>query len=268
MKGFSGDLAYRDGIYFIKESEDNIKRLLHQAHKQEKYFKRVYGYLPRFTVPEVYHVFHNGFAMQYVEGDSILTIMRDSPYMLEGIADSVLKLIDWEFKQSVKRPFRVKPFINKLSPITPDYCARYLKQEIKKLRWKWIDYGINHGDLTMANMIFKNDNIYLIDFIKTFLRTPYQDIAKLQQEMDLHWAMLMSEYDTESSKIKQGYDYLNHRLNQHFRRYYSDRKDIIRVFHFMCLCRLFPYAKKQDNKDVFKLVEYKCQEMMDNEDSY
>jgi len=268
IKGFSGDLVYQDRGYLVKESENNVARLLHQAHKQEKYRWKLKYQAPfnSFDVPYVVETFHNGYKMEYVDGYDILTIMQEQKYRLPTIADKVLKLIDFEFSQSVKRPFRVKPFIKKLSPVCPPEYSRYLIQEAKKLKWKWIDYGLNHGDMSMANMIFKGGTIYLIDFLKTFLRTPYQDIAKLQQEMDLHWAMLMSDYSRENFLIKQGYDYLSHRLNQHLKRYYSDRRDIIRVFHFMCLCRLFPYAK--NDKEIFKLVEYRCQELMDNEDSF
>ena len=268
MRGFSGDIAYRDGYRFVKESEKNIKRLLHQAHKQKKYFNRLWmsKLKDTFRVPIVWEISHNGFKMEYINGHTILEVMKNHPESLEYIADAILELIDWEFENSVKRPFRLKPFINKLTPACPPEFQAYVISQAKKLRFKWIDYGMNHGDLTMANMIFTRDSIYLIDFLKTFLRTPYQDIAKLLQEIDFHWAKLMSDYDEESSAIKFGYDYLNDRIQKHLQEHYSDKKDIIRVFHFMCLCRLFPYAK--DDQDIKDLIYYRCKELIENEDSY
>ena len=263
IKGFSGDIAYQEGHMFYKETSGDPSRLLHQAHKQQKYARKLANseLSDVFRVPKVTSVYCNGFSMEYVYGNNIIYTMKYRPQSLRYIIDSVMQLVDWEFSHSVKRPFKVKPFVSKLSPVCPTEYREYAIRKAKKLRGKWIHYGLNHGDLSMANMLFMGDHIYLLDFLKTFLRTPYQDIAKLQQEMDLHWAMLMSDYSHENKAIKDGYDYLSHRIQLWLNENYSKQRDIIHLFHFMCLCRLFPYAV--NSPDVFKLVEYKCQELME-----
>ena len=264
MRGFSGDSAYRFGDVFIKETNGNPKRLLHQAHKQMKYCSRLD--IPGFAVPRVTAKWKNGFAMEYINGKSLVDIMIKEPEMLPWIADKILELIDWEFNNSVNRPFRFKKLVNKLSPSCPRELQDYIIAQAKRMRWKWIPYGLNHGDLTGANMLFKGDTIYLIDFLQTFLRTPYQDIAKLLQEIDFHWAALMSDYASPAKELKFGYDYLNHRIQEHLRKKYSTHKQAIRVFHFMCLCRLFPYCEK--NGEIYDMVRYRCLELIDNEDNF
>jgi tRNA A-37 threonylcarbamoyl transferase component Bud32 len=268
MKGFSGDPAYRLGNEFVKETDGDPKRLLHQAWKQRKYESRLLlsDLFNIFKVPRVTSIYSNGFKMEYIDGKDIVKIMISEPERLESIADSILKLIDWEFKHSVKRPLFIKPLVKKLSKACPEELRCYAISEAKKLRFKFIPVGRNHGDLTCANMIFTDSSIYLIDFLKTFYRTPYQDIAKLLQEVDLHWAELMSNYDTESNAIKQGYDYLNYRIQEHLKEHYSKHRQAIRLFHFVCLCRLFPYAKK--GGEIYDLIRYRCLEMIDDETGF
>lgn len=268
MKGFSGQEAYRSGNEFIKKTDGDPKRLLHQAWKQQKYAKRMVKteFYNTFDVPKVTGMLRDGFKMKYIDGKNIIEIMKEEPERLPSIADSILRLIDWEFKYSVNRLFRLKPLIQKLSPVCPKELSCYTINEAKKIRWKLIPYGMNHGDLTMANMIFTKDRIYLIDFLKTFLRTPYQDIAKLLQEIDLHWSSLMSDYSKEGNAIKYGYDYLNWRIQKHLKENYLRHKQAIRVFHLACLCRLFPYCK--DNYEVFNLTRYRCMEIIDDEDLF
>jgi len=66
IKGFSGDLVYQDRGYLVKESENNVARLLHQAHKQEKYRWKLKYQAPfnSFDVPYVVETFHNGYKME------------------------------------------------------------------------------------------------------------------------------------------------------------------------------------------------------------
>lgn len=264
MKGYSGDAIYKKNNLFIKETDRNVDRLLHQAHKQEKYYSRLHN--PVFKIPHVKYKFSNGFAMEYIDGKDIVEVMRESPDRMEWITDQVLFLIDWEFDHSSLRPFRVQPVIDKLSPVCPVDLKEYAVQKAKSLRWRLIPYGMNHGDFTLSNMIFKDGYIYLIDLLKTFMRTPFQDIAKLQQEADLHWSFLMSDYSQENRNVKQGYDYFSWRLTQHLQEHYACFQRFIHLFHFMCLCRLFPYSEK--GSDIWNSIVFRCKEMMKDEDCY
>jgi len=264
IRGFSGDLAYRLGNEFVKETYGDPKRLLHQAWKQRKYGSRLHlsNLSNIFRVPRVTSIYSNGFKMEYIEGKNILEIMENEPEKLEQIVDAILKLLNWEFSQSVKRPFRVKPFIKKLSPVCPKEFKAFLLQECKKLRFRLCDVGMTHGDLSCANMVFADEKIYLVDFLRVFYRTPYQDVAKLYQECDLHWAMLMSDYSKENKNIKNGYDYLTWRLNQ----WVESNKVIdgcfVKIFRLMCLCRLFPYIP-EGRDDMYSLIYKRCVDVIE-----
>ena len=260
IKGYSGDTAYRYGDEFVKETDGDPKRLLHQAHKQMKYRERLP--LTNFAVPKVTRVFKNGFAMEYVEGKSLIDLLKE-PSKVEWVADNIIELLEWEFSHTTKRIFRVKPFINKLSSKCPIDLQEFLLKECKKLRFKLYQVGYMHGDLTCANMLFTKDKIYLIDFLKVFMRTPYQDIAKLYQEFDLYWVLLMSDYTTENKDIKYGYDYLAWRITEWARKSEFIDFRFVKVFRLMCLLRLFPYIPDND-KELFNLVYKRATDLMED----
>jgi hypothetical protein len=62
-----------------------------------------------------------------------------------------------------------------------------------------------HGDFTLSNMIYFNSNIYLLDFLDSYINTPIIDIVKIKQDLYYHWSLnMLDKYnDTEIYKIKQ-----------------------------------------------------------------
>ena len=70
VRGYSGYTNYRNGNLFIKETDGDAKRLLHQAHKQSKYRSRLLAspLASKFDVPRVVSTWNNGFSMEYIEG--------------------------------------------------------------------------------------------------------------------------------------------------------------------------------------------------------
>jgi hypothetical protein len=64
-----------------------------------------------------------------------------------------------------------------------------IKSVSAEFRTITIPYGYCHGDLTLSNLILTQDKIvYLFDFLPTFINTPLQDIAKLDQDLIHGWS--------------------------------------------------------------------------------
>jgi len=258
MRGYLGHASYRKGDLFIKETDGYAERLLHQAKKQMKYRSRLMQspLSKKFDIPKVISCWDSGFSMEYVNGMNLIEVMQHSPQLLPGIMESITELLQWEFQKSHKRPFKVKPFINKLSSSCPGYISRYIINEAKKLRFSFVSTGQNMGDLTCANMIFTYDKIYLIDLLGTFYRSPYQDVAKLLQEVNLQWSWLMHE-NKEGCFVQKEYavfkSYIDNNIpkNQH-----------THLFYLMCLARLFPYSLH--NEEMFKLINTECWRVISN----
>ena len=74
-----------------------------------------------------------------------------------------------------------------LRKIVPDefgrYCDYCLDQD-----WSELSVGNNHGDLTFENIIIYRNEVYLIDFLDSFIDTCYIDYAKLFQDIILAWS--------------------------------------------------------------------------------
>ena len=60
--------------------------------------------------------------------------------------------------------------------------------QLKRLAEYPINIGYCHGDFTFENILISDNNIYLIDFLDSFIDSPIIDISKLLQEFDLNWS--------------------------------------------------------------------------------
>lgn len=257
MKGYSGFKLSTDGKTFCKKAEGNPTALLHQAHKQMKYRGRLLDSPMKyiFDVPKVILKTNDGFCMDYVYGYNIIDVLETCDIStLDTIIERVFNLLDWEFGNCRLRPLKCSAFMNKLSKKCPKEFSEPFKKQVKNLKYRYIHKGICHGDLTFANMIF-GDKIYLIDFLSPFIQTPYQDIGKLLQEVDLKWTYHMMDKPVDLNKVNIGYEYLKKQI---YKRIEYD--DVVRAFHLMTLLRLFPYTYE---KKMYDLIYNRVKELIE-----
>ncbi len=117
-----------------------------------------------------------------------------------------------------------------------------------------IKYNIKgkcHGDLTLSNIIINFDlkEIILIDFLKTYIDSPMQDVCKLIQDLRLYWsARKFSETDLIRAKIFC--NNLNPFISIKKNSYYK----ILELEMMMTLLRILPYVPVKDN-DTIKWLE-------------
>jgi tRNA A-37 threonylcarbamoyl transferase component Bud32 len=258
IKGYSGDkVFFKDGVIYKTTSKDPA-RILHQAHKQMKYRGKLLQSPLRyaFDVPKVLDLLKNGYTMEYVNGYSIIDVIERGDFStMRTIINNTFDLIDWEFKQSVKRLLPVTSFITKLSDECPKEFRLHLINCLNKNTFRLLPTGICHGDLTFANMIF-GDKIYLIDHLSPFVRTPYQDIGKLLQDVNLKWSLQMMDKPVDTIKVDLGYEYLKRVVEERISKY---NKDLVHIFYFMTLCRLFPYTT---DTDMYNLIYKECERLI------
>ena len=120
------------------------------------------------------------------------------------------------------------------------------KKNIMKKKKKKISIyptGICHGDLTLSNMILKNDKIYLIDFLQTYNDGILQDLSKVYQEFILGWS---SRHSSEQEKLRAKI-ICRKLIDKNFFNIFP--KKILQHLQFeilMTLFRIFPYVDKDD----------------------
>ena len=99
--------------------------------------------------------------------------------------------------------------------------------------------ALAHGDLTFSNIIIDNDykNIWLIDYLDSFVNSPYVDIAKLIQEFKYGWSarFLKGSEATKASIFKE-----------HSKKMIADKiksidPKMVRFFSLINLYRIAPY---------------------------
>lgn len=59
--------------------------------------------------------------------------------------------------------------------------------------WSKLTPSICHGDLTLENIIVKDDEVYLIDFLDSFYDSWFLDIGILLQDVQTMWSYRFQE---------------------------------------------------------------------------
>ena len=102
-------------------------------------------------------------------------------------------------------------------------------------------------------MIFAED-IYLIDFLDSYMETPTIDILKLRQDTHLHWGFNMVDNVRDVVKIKIGLGYIDEWIMDTFD---IDQYNLLQSIN---LFRIFPYTddpkiKEYLTRNIRKLCE-------------
>lgn len=228
-----------------KYHHTNDDRLVKSAYKQKRFKSKF------FKTPNVLNIERDGFKMEYISGYSFSQFLTAAS---KRDLDGFINKIDGYLKENqiTNYDIPIELFINKIKSI--DYDSTLLLSKIKNKKTVNVGVGICHGDLTLSNMIFAED-IYLIDFLDSYLESPTMDIVKLRQDTHLHWSLNMVENVTDLTKIKLGLRYIDEFLinNYEVEDYY--------FLQIINLIRIFPYTndkKTEDwlNKNIKELCEH------------
>jgi hypothetical protein len=140
--------------------------------------------------------------MPYIEGysgeDFAIFGTKD---VAKNLSLAFSEILEAEFKVSKEVYLEKKIFIQKFEDVQDTTVEPKIKTFYLRLR-KILDdapnlimvpVGICHGDLTLGNLIYhRNKKIILIDFLHTYLESPLQDVAKLNQEFKYCWSFRKS----------------------------------------------------------------------------
>lgn len=202
------------------------------------------------------------FIMNYINGYSSDLILKNLGVNEIKILREFLKNYFLRLKESTKwEKIERKFFLQKINNVKKNIKQKELlklfndneKYLFKKLnKIEYYPTGICHGDLTLSNMIIKNDKIYLIDFLNTYKDSIVQDLSKIYQEFILGWSSrFLNGNDIVRSKI-----ICENIVDKKFFKSFS--KEMLTVLEFeiiLTLLRIFPYVKKNDIMTIKWLKE-------------
>jgi len=244
VKGNSGYRLKRDNNLVVKYAEQYDERLIKSAQKQKE-FKSNY-----FKTPQVYDITNSSFTMEYINGDSFIDFFtRASKRDLDGL---ILKLDNY-FKERIVGQYNLPMDVIKEKLISiPN--ATHLLEYVDKFDYINIKIGKCHGDLTFSNMVFAED-VYLIDFLDSYIESPTMDIVKLRQDTQLYWSLNMVDKVKDEIKIKLGLNYIDKWITNTFDIEHYNLLQTINLY------RIYPYTNnplilEYLNQNINKLCEH------------
>ena len=221
-------------------------RLVASANKQTEFISKY------FKTPKVLDIQSNKFEMEYISGYSFSQFLTSAS---KRDLDGFINKIDGYLKENIIGELNVpiQLFINKIKSI--DFNSDLLLSKIKDKKDIKIKVGLSHGDMTLSNMIFAED-IYLIDFLDSYIESPTMDIVKLRQDTHLYWSLNMVNDITDLTKIKLGLKYIDNFLLNNYNveeYYFLQRINVIRIF---------PYTIDKETEDwLTKNINELCEHL-------
>jgi tRNA A-37 threonylcarbamoyl transferase component Bud32 len=195
--GHSGSQIYlmenSEGLYVkkINNIERNIERLTDLLQKN-------------YSVPKIYSYNSVELNMEYIHGLDMKTylIHNNSNILFNFIED----LLDSFSFDSVYKDY-TKIYENKLEWMLIENDLPFTRDELIEKLPKILPQSTYHGDLTLENIIYKNNSFYMIDAVTIEYDSYIFDIAKMRQDLECKW-FLRSENVRIHTKLQNIQDKL------------------------------------------------------------
>lgn len=183
------------------------------------------------------------FDMEYIQGKLLSECINDldhitiSPY----IQMTVNYLLSIQSKDIIFEDASQK-IHNKLQTLSNVINKKYTKyfKLIENTEWTHTPVSKCHGDFTLENLIISNGNLYLIDFLDSFLESPLVDVAKLLFDLRYFWSK--RRLSTNSKSIIKNIHMENVITNSEV---YIENKQKINSLLILGILRILPYTRSQ-----------------------
>lgn len=220
-------------------------RLFAQSKKQDFFSKIV---LKNISVPKVLGIGEEQgkfyFEMEYVFGvrmDSFLSSADKKQLMF--VSDAIISYIQ-ELKDQA-RPFEAKhSILSKLDQLREksDQTSILIgiAKEVEKNGFV-VPKTMCHGDLTLSNMIFHKNRVFLLDFLDSFVDTFLCDLAKIKQDLFYLWTPVTRGFC--DARVSQASRFMWKLIENSFS---SDMDTIqFRILDALNILRMEPYIKNR-----------------------
>lgn len=268
MEGRSGcpiELRGSDGHPYVrKHAKDSAynSRLVAQASKQARFIE-VNCASYRFIAPRVLASGCNSqglnwFDMDYVRGSNYREFLLNAPVSdLQEFAVALLEFISRELANGTMIDPPRRQIQEKLRALGTDLATRgssgllaaaMVAQLEKAIPIEPLPVGECHGDLTLSNMIVASRNVYLLDFLDSFVETPVIDLAKLRQDTKFGWSVFIDPgiAPHQEMKLRQALEYLDRKI----RKFIEDAGLLAwyEFFEQLNLARIVPYLSRETER--------------------
>lgn len=230
----------------VKTSKDAgyNDRLRLQAEKQKSYTHA------KFKAPKIYRECINKdglceFHMEYIPGKTLATHLHSLPLVsIKDIAEQLLDIVqvDAATNSKVNTIFRTK--IRSLRSALPQKMEPAVKKALAHLRsvdWTHCEESACHGDLTLENIIMRDKDVYLIDFLDSFYSSWMMDVATLLQDIECLWSY---RHEPISDNLQVRLLALKNSLISKIRSRHNGEEQLVLIYNLLLLklLRILPYT--------------------------
>lgn len=235
IKGNSNYELKLENNIVTKYSTVEDPRLIVSANKQNE-FKSNY-----FKTPKIYEINESSFSMEYINGESFIEFFgRASKRDLDGLIYKIDGYIQENILGDYNLPIDILKQKIKQIPSAKNVLINFKEKEYIKVK-----VGKCHGDFTFSNMVFA-ENIYLIDFLDSYIDSPTIDIVKIRQDTHLYWSLNMVNDVRDVIKVKLGLKYIDDWITS---KYPVEDYNLLQAIN---LSRIIPYAKTPKIQEYLK----------------
>tara|TARA_Y100001958_G_C21219611_1_gene545002 strand:+ start:68 stop:1699 length:1632 start_codon:yes stop_codon:yes gene_type:complete len=273
---FHVHILHLNNTYFFCKSSTNYEdsiRLSRQIQKQTQYRN-----LFQFLIPEVFYevpktntkIDQRYFLMKYLNNSitCFQYLIENSHSVLDTIFSFIINVIDTFIHHSIyihvdreillDKLLNIKTNLTKIKSVFHQEEYEFLQKKIQNLENQTdnvckvaIPVGYCHGDLTLSNMLFdlmKHD-IYLIDFLDSFVETPLFDIIKIRQDTKNFWSLNMIKQTIDQNKVRIALHHLDNKIDTYFQKYeFYNNNSVYEYFETLNHLRVLQYCKSEKIK--------------------
>ncbi len=235
IKGHSGCqvvIDWLDGECVVRKSTSDVNyihRLRKQIQIQRHFFSDAEStvfHAPKIISESLDSVSYSA-CMEYVPYGDFIDFFQYSDisqirFSVDAIIDFIRHNINGDF-------FRCNELVcDKIKQVFATVQPGVFDSDLKDIQWRVNSYvatneillpcGRTHGDLTFSNIMFGlvSKRICLIDFLDSYIESPYMDYIKLRQDTQFKWSLLKVEKDYDCVRVVQVLDWIDRYLEVNF----------------------------------------------------
>lgn len=249
-----------DGFVFVRKISKDIaynQRLKKQCDKQASFTSK-----GDIKAPMVYNsgINEDGlffFDMEYIQGITLAEKIKSYEIgKIRGVVEILVKnlipaerkIVTSKEREKIRGIFSTKigELNNKLAKCDNDVINQALIL-LKSYDWTKFAPSQCHGDMTLENIIVKNDSLYFIDFLDSFYDSWLLDIGILLQDVQVLWSYRFSK-DVSMNTVLRLIVFRDILLDEIEK---LNSAYIIDVYYALLqkLIRIFPYVKDKITYD-------------------
>lgn len=201
------------------------------------------------------------FDMEYVQGITLAKYIQTMEIgKVKGLVSTLVENLVPKTTLKGKEIQAVQIFSKKIQSLKSDLATHNNSviqnslELLEKHDWSKLTHTQCHGDMTLENIIVKNDTLYFIDFLDSFYDSWFLDIGTLLQDVQVMWSYRFQK-DIGMNTVLRLIVFRDLLLEE-IRK--IDSSYIIEIYYSLLqkLIRIYPYTK---DKPTYEFLNKKTQ---------